>query len=177
MALLGGVGGGNFASSMSNISAPSFRSVCRAPALGLNAGLGNFGVTAMQVRHTAGDDRRPLGGSFGGGSMTLVKDSGWILGKITAGTPTLDPERWLCLGCCRCCRCRCSFFGMNNLLTAVRRHTVARSRPLFLKIHVALHPVPLCRSARRDCISTCQTYRFGPAQYVDRHAADRGQRC
>ena len=27
-------------------------------------------------------------GSWGGEPMTLVKDSGWILGKIAAGTPT-----------------------------------------------------------------------------------------
>ena len=27
-------------------------------------------------------------GAFGGDPMALVKDSGWIFGKITAGTPT-----------------------------------------------------------------------------------------
>ncbi|OYW19349.1 MAG: antiporter, partial [Burkholderiales bacterium 12-64-5] len=56
-------------------------------------------------------------GSFGGEPMTLVKDSGWIFGKIAAGTPTwiqnagfawvlsLVPLAILC------------WFGMNNLKT------------------------------------------------------------
>ena len=58
-----------------------------------------------------------LFGAFGGESMTLLKDSGWIFGKIAAGTPTwvqnagfawllsLVPLSILC------------WFGMNNLLT------------------------------------------------------------
>ena len=48
MALWCGVGGGNFASSMSNIST-FFPKRLQGTALGLNAGLGNFGVTTMQV--------------------------------------------------------------------------------------------------------------------------------
>ncbi len=48
MALWSGVGGGNFASSMSNIST-FFPKKLQGTALGLNAGLGNFGVTAMQI--------------------------------------------------------------------------------------------------------------------------------
>ena len=59
----------------------------------------------------------PLLGAFGGESMTLVKDSGWIFGKIAAGTPTwiqnagfawvisLVPLSILC------------WLGMNNLKT------------------------------------------------------------
>ena len=86
MALWSGVGGGNFASSMSNISA-FFPKRLQGTALGLNAGLGNFGVTTMQIViplvMTVG-----LLGSFGGEPLTLVKDSGWIFGKIAAGTPT-----------------------------------------------------------------------------------------
>jgi NNP family nitrate/nitrite transporter-like MFS transporter len=58
-----------------------------------------------------------LFGTFGGEPMTLMKDSGWILGKIHAGTPTwiqnagyawvlsLVPLSILC------------WFGMNNLKT------------------------------------------------------------
>lgn len=115
MALWSGVGGGNFASSMSNIST-FFPKRLQGTALGLNAGLGNFGVTTMQVViplvMTVG-----LFGSFGGEPMTLLKDSGWILGKIAAGTPTwiqnagfawvlsLVPLAVLC------------WFGMNNLKT------------------------------------------------------------
>ncbi|MEF8714095.1 MAG: MFS transporter [Accumulibacter sp.] len=115
MALWSGVGGGNFASSMSNIST-FFPKRLQGTALGLNAGLGNFGVTTMQIviplAMTVG-----LFGTFGGEPMTLLKDSGWILGKITAGTPTwiqnagfawvlsLVPLSALC------------WFGMNNLKT------------------------------------------------------------
>jgi MFS transporter, NNP family, nitrate/nitrite transporter len=86
MALWSGVGGGNFASSMSNIST-FFPKRLQGTALGINAGIGNFGVTTMQIViplvMTVG-----LFGAFGGESMTLVKDSGWIFGKIAAGTPT-----------------------------------------------------------------------------------------
>ena len=115
MALWSGVGGGNFASSMSNIST-FFPKRLQGTALGLNAGLGNFGVTTMQIViplvMTVG-----LLGSFGGEPMVLVKDSGWIFGKIAAGTPTwiqnagfawvfsLVPLAALC------------WFGMNNLKT------------------------------------------------------------
>ena len=48
MALWCGVGGGNFASSMSNISG-FFPKRLQGTGLGLNAGLGNFGVTTMQI--------------------------------------------------------------------------------------------------------------------------------
>ena len=115
MALWCGVGGGNFASSMSNIST-FFPKRLQGTALGLNAGLGNFGVTTMQVViplvMTIG-----IFGSFGGEPMTLLKDSGWIFGKIPAGTQTwiqnaglgwllsLVPLSILC------------WFGMNNLKT------------------------------------------------------------
>ncbi|MBA3623005.1 MAG: MFS transporter [Methylibium sp.] len=115
MALWSGVGGGNFASSMSNIST-FFPKRLQGTALGLNAGLGNFGVTSMQIViplvMTVG-----LLGSFGGEPMLLQNDSGWLFGKILAGTPTwiqnagfawvlsLVPLAVLC------------WFGMNNLKT------------------------------------------------------------
>ena len=115
MALWSGVGGGNFASSMSNIST-FFPKKLQGTALGLNAGLGNFGVTTMQIViplvMTVG-----LFGALGGEARALVKDSGWIFGKIAAGTPTyiqnagfawvlsLVPLSILC------------WWGMNNLKT------------------------------------------------------------
>ena len=115
MALWSGVGGGNFASSMSNIST-FFPKRLQGTALGLNAGLGNFGVTTMQIViplvMTVG-----IFGAFGGEAKALVKDSGWIFGKIAAGTPTyiqnagfawvlsLIPLSILC------------WWGMNNLKT------------------------------------------------------------
>jgi NNP family nitrate/nitrite transporter-like MFS transporter len=86
MALWSGVGGGNFASSMSNISS-FFPKRLQGTALGLNAGLGNFGVTTMQVVIPFVMTMSIFGG-MGGDAMVLVKDSGWIFGKILAGTPT-----------------------------------------------------------------------------------------
>ena len=115
MALWCGVGGGNFASSMSNIST-FFPKRLQGTALGLNAGLGNFGVTTMQVViplvMTVG-----LFGSFAGEPMTLLKDSGWILGKIKAGTPTWIQNAgfaWLLSLVPLAVVC---WFGMNNLKT------------------------------------------------------------
>ena len=115
MALWSGIGGGNFASSMSNIST-FFPKRLQGTALGLNAGLGNFGVTTMQIViplvMTVG-----LFGAFGGESMTLVKDSGWIFGKITAGTPTFIQNAgfvWLLSLVPLSVLC---WFGMNNLKT------------------------------------------------------------
>ncbi len=83
LALLSGIGGGNFASSMSNISF-FFPKKIQGYALGMNAGLGNFGVTTMQILI-------PLVmtfGLFGGDSLTLVNTSGTLVGKIPAGTET-----------------------------------------------------------------------------------------
>ena len=83
LALLSGIGGGNFASSMSNISF-FYPKKQQGLALGLNAGLGNFGVTTMQILV-------PLSmtfGLFGGESMTLLNSSGTLIGKIPAGTET-----------------------------------------------------------------------------------------
>jgi len=109
------VGGGNFASSMSNIST-FFPKRLQGTALGLNAGLGNFGVTTMQIViplvMTMG-----IFGALGGAPMTLAKDSGWIFGKIAAGTPTWIQNAgfaWLLSLVPLSVIC---FFGMNNLKT------------------------------------------------------------
>jgi NNP family nitrate/nitrite transporter-like MFS transporter len=140
MALWCGVGGGNFASSMSNISG-FFPKRLQGTALGLNAGIGNFGVTTMQVViplvMTVG-----LFGSFGGESMTLLKDSGWILGKIPAGTPTwiqnagfawvlsLVPLSILC------------WFGMHNLKTVSpdTGNPIVAFAKITYSVHAGLRP-------------------------------------
>jgi NNP family nitrate/nitrite transporter-like MFS transporter len=100
-------------------------------ALGLNAGLGNFGVTTMQIVIPLVMTVSLFGG-LGGEPMTLVKDSGWIFGKITAGTTTwvqnagfawvlsLVPLSVIC------------FFGMNNLTTV--SPNMGGTIPAFLKI-------------------------------------------
>ncbi|MBL8396898.1 MAG: MFS transporter [Candidatus Accumulibacter sp.] len=115
MALWSGVGGGNFASSMSNIST-FFPKRLQGTALGLNAGLGNFGVTTMQIVIPL-VMTVSLFGSFGGEPMILVKDSGWIFGKIAAGTPTYIQNAgfaWLLSLVPLSILC---WFGMNNLAT------------------------------------------------------------
>ncbi|MCE8021845.1 antiporter [Halomonas sp. MCCC 1A11036] len=113
LALLSGIGGGNFAASMSNIST-FFPKKQQGYALGMNAGLGNFGVTTMQILiplvMTVG-----IFGAIAGSSMELTSASGTLIGRIEAGTPTWIQNAgfiWLVflvplafLG----------WFGMNNL--------------------------------------------------------------
>jgi len=116
LALLSGFGGGNFASSMSNISF-FYPKKQQGLALGLNAGLGNFGVTTMQIlvplTMTFG-----LFGAMGGDPMILESTSGTLIGKIPAGSETWIQNAgfvWLLflvplafLG----------WFGMNNIKTS-----------------------------------------------------------
>ncbi|PIE15066.1 MAG: antiporter [Rhodobacterales bacterium] len=83
LAFLSGIGGGNFASSMSNISF-FYPKRMQGYSLGMNAGLGNFGVTTMQIVI-------PLVmtfGLFGGESRTLTIKSGTIFKQIPAGSET-----------------------------------------------------------------------------------------
>jgi NNP family nitrate/nitrite transporter-like MFS transporter len=83
LAFLSGFGGGNFASSMSNISF-FYPKRMQGLALGLNAGLGNAGVTTMQILI-------PFVmtiGIFGGGAKVLETSSGTLIGTIDAGTDT-----------------------------------------------------------------------------------------
>lgn len=112
LALFSGIGGGNFASSMSNISF-FFPKRVQGTSLGLNAGLGNFGVTTMQILI-------PLVmtfGLFGGKSQTLVNTSGTLIGKIPAGTATYIQNAgyvWLLL---LIPLAFAGWFGMNNIKT------------------------------------------------------------
>ena len=115
LALWSGVGGGNFASSMSNIST-FFPKRLQGTALGLNAGLGNFGVTTMQIVIPL-VMTLPLLGAFGGEPMTLVKDSGWIFGKIAAGTPTWIQNAGFAWVISLIPLSILAWFGMNNLKT------------------------------------------------------------
>jgi NNP family nitrate/nitrite transporter-like MFS transporter len=115
LALWSGVGGGNFASSMSNIST-FFPKRLQGTALGLNAGLGNFGVTTMQIVIPL-VMTLPLLGALGGEPMTLVKDSGWIFGKIAAGTPTWIQNAGFAWVISLVPLSILAWFGMNNLKT------------------------------------------------------------
>jgi NNP family nitrate/nitrite transporter-like MFS transporter len=113
LALLSGFGGGNFASSMSNISF-FFPKKVQGTSLGLNAGLGNFGVTTMQILV-------PLFmtfGIFGGKSMTLINTSGTLFFNDTATTEIYTHNAgfvWLIL---LIPLTIAAFFGMNNIKTA-----------------------------------------------------------
>jgi len=115
MALWSGVGGGNFASSMSNIST-FFPKRLQGTALGLNAGLGNFGVTTMQIVIPLVMTMSLFGG-LAGDSMVLVKDSGWILGKILSGTPTWIQNAGFAWLLSLIPLSVLAYFGMNNLNT------------------------------------------------------------
>lgn len=112
LALLSGFGGGNFASSMSNISF-FFPKKQQGLALGLNAGLGNFGVTTMQILV-------PLVmtfGLFGGAPMILENTSGTLIGKIPAGSETWIQNAgfiWLVF---LVPLAIVGWFGMNNIKT------------------------------------------------------------
>ncbi|MCU7848019.1 MAG: MFS transporter [Candidatus Thiodiazotropha sp. (ex Lucinoma kastoroae)] len=112
LAFLSGFGGGNFASSMSNISF-FFPKKMQGLALGLNAGLGNAGVTTMQIVI-------PLVmtfGIFGGDSMILENTSGTLIGKIPTGSETWIHNGgyvWLIL---LIPLAFAGWFGMNNLRT------------------------------------------------------------
>ncbi|MGO2131881.1 MAG: antiporter [Halomonas sp.] len=113
LALLSGIGGGNFACSMSNISS-FFPKQQQGYALGMNAGLGNFGVTTMQILiplvMTVG-----LFGALGGEPMALTKASGTLIGRIEAGTDTwIQNAGFIWLGFLILLGFA-GWFGMNNL--------------------------------------------------------------
>jgi NNP family nitrate/nitrite transporter-like MFS transporter len=110
LAFLSGIGGGNFSSSMSNISF-FFPKKIQGYALGMNAGLGNFGVTTMQIVI-------PLVmtfGLFGGESRTLVNTSGTLIGKIPAGTETYIQNAGFVWLLALVPLAFLGWFGMNNI--------------------------------------------------------------
>ncbi|OWV28481.1 antiporter, partial [Halomonas campaniensis] len=115
LALLSGIGGGNFACSMSNIST-FYPSKQQGYALGMNAGLGNFGVTTMQIViplvMTVG-----VFGAIAGSPMELQSASGTLIGRIEAGTDTWIQNAgfiWLLF---LIPLAFAGWFGMNNLRT------------------------------------------------------------
>ncbi len=111
MALLSGFGGGNFASSMSNISF-FFPKKMAGYSLGMNAGLGNFGVTTMQILI-------PLvmtAAVFGGAPMVLENTSGTLIGKIPAGTETYLHNAGFIWVAILVPIVVAAWFGMNNIV-------------------------------------------------------------
>ena len=117
LAALSGLGGGAFASSMSNISF-FFPKRMQGLSLGLNAGLGNVGVSIMQVL-------LPFVMTFGlfgaiGGDPTPAADGGqsWIQNCGLVWVPILG---FLAVA---------AWFGMNNL----PQHDIGPSGPAVLKV-------------------------------------------
>ena len=133
LALLSGLGGGNFASSMSNISF-FFPKHTQGYALGMNAGLGNFGVTTMQVLI-------PLAMTFavfGGEAMVLQNSSGTLIGKIEAGSETWIHNAgyiWLCF---LIPLAIASWIGMNNIVDDYVSPNIGSTFSAFFKILVML---------------------------------------
>src|SRR5690554_4744844 len=113
MAFLSGIGGGNFACSMSNISA-FYPKEKQGYALGMNAGLGNFGVTSMQILiplvMTVG-----IFGALAGDSMQLTQASGTLIGRIEAGTDTWIQNAGLIWLVFLIPLAFLGWFGMNNI--------------------------------------------------------------
>jgi NNP family nitrate/nitrite transporter-like MFS transporter len=133
LALLSGIGGGNFASSMSNISF-FFPKKKQGLALGLNAGLGNFGVTTMQILI-------PLVmtfGIFGGDPVILKSVSGSLIGKIPAGTETWIHNAGYVWVAILVPLAIATWFGMNNITATHVSPNVGSPFSAFLKITLML---------------------------------------
>jgi NNP family nitrate/nitrite transporter-like MFS transporter len=93
LALLCGLGGGNFASSMSNISF-FYPRVQKGYALGMNAGLGNLGVSLVQIVVplviSAG-----VFGVLGGAPRTTPEGASlWLQNAGFVWVPFIAPARW-----------------------------------------------------------------------------------
>lgn len=112
LAVLSGFGGGNFASSMSNISF-FFPKRMQGTALGLNAGLGNLGVSVMQflipMVITAG-----FFGGFAGAGLPLTEVDG---AKAIGTLVFIQNAGWVWVPFLML-SAAAAFFGMNNLKTA-----------------------------------------------------------
>ncbi len=105
LALLAGLGGGNFASSMSNISF-FFPKAQKGTALGLNAGLGNLGVSAVQFLALAVIPTA-LFGALGGPGQQLA--NGKVIYVQNIAFVWIVPLVAVCIA---------AWFLMNNLATA-----------------------------------------------------------
>ncbi len=112
LAALSGLGGGNFASSMSNINF-FFPKRVQGTSLGLNAGLGNIGVSVMQVLIPF-VVTFSLFGSIGGAGLPLAID----IGGNTAGTIMYIQNAGLVWVAILAILTVVAWFGMNNLAVA-----------------------------------------------------------
>jgi NNP family nitrate/nitrite transporter-like MFS transporter len=108
LALLCGLGGGNFSSSMANISF-FFPKERKGSALGVNAGLGNLGVSVVQFLSplvvTAG-----IFGVFGGEAQTIVKNNQTL--QVWTQNAAFIWVPWIALTSI------VAWFGMNDIADA-----------------------------------------------------------
>ena len=108
LALLCGLGGGNFSSSMANISF-FFPKERKGSALGVNAGLGNLGVSVVQFLSplvvTAG-----IFGVFGGDAQTIVKNNQTL--QVWTQNAAFIWVPWIALTSI------VAWFGMNDIADA-----------------------------------------------------------
>jgi len=112
MAALSGLGGGNFASSMSNINF-FFPKKVQGMSLGLNAGLGNIGVSVMQVLVPFATTFA-IFGTLGGSGLPLVTD----VGNDPAGKIIFIQNSGLVWVPLLIILTLAAWFGMNNLAVA-----------------------------------------------------------
>ncbi|MCB9800367.1 MAG: NarK/NasA family nitrate transporter [Candidatus Omnitrophica bacterium] len=112
LAALSGFGGGNFASSMSNISY-FFPKRVQGTSLGLNAGLGNLGVSVMQflIPWVIG---AAIFGSIAGKGLPLVEADGT---KAVGTLVFIQNAGWIWVPML-IVSVAAAFFGMNNLKSA-----------------------------------------------------------
>jgi len=112
LAVFSGFGGGNFASSMSNISF-FFPKRMQGSALGLNAGLGNLGVSVMQFLIPVVIIAGFYGGPAGAGLPLVEAD-----GSKAVGTLVFIQNAGCLWAPFLIVSAIAAFFGMNNLKTA-----------------------------------------------------------
>jgi NNP family nitrate/nitrite transporter-like MFS transporter len=105
LALLCGLGGGNFASSMANIN-PFFPKAQKGTALGLNAGLGNLGVSVMQFLVPAVIGAALCSDHLGGPQHIMVKGVAKDIWLQNAGFVWVPMILIVTIA---------AFFGMNSL--------------------------------------------------------------
>ncbi|UAT42877.1 antiporter [Anaplasmataceae bacterium AB001_6] len=133
LALLSGFGGGNFASSMSNISF-FFPKKIQGYSLGMNAGLGNLGVTVMQIIIPIVMTMAIFGTEY----MILQNSSGTFISKIPAGAKTYIYNAgfiWVAILVPLSCAV---WFGMNNIRDKHVSPNIGMPLNTFVKISAML---------------------------------------
>jgi NNP family nitrate/nitrite transporter-like MFS transporter len=120
LALLCGLGGGNFASSMSNIGF-FFPRAEKGNALALNAGLGNLGVSAMQFLVPIAVTSAVFGALGGAGQLAQTGDTLFMQNAGFIWVPFIIVAAFM------------AWFGMNDLSTA--KASFAEQSVIFSRSH------------------------------------------